>query len=65
MHCWLDSVKLAMAATEESTKDQIQLLAEARQAGKDALDFILEYIPEEQEQKAHLTSVFPRAKPRF
>ena len=52
-----------MAAMEKSTKDQVQLLAEARQAGKDALDSILEYIPEEQEQEqeAHLTSVFPRA----
>ena len=60
---WLDSVKLAMAATEESTKDQVQLLAEAQQAGKDALNSILEYIPEEQEQEAHLTSVFPRATP--
>ena len=60
---WLDSVKPAMAATEESTKDQVQLLAEARQAGNDALDSILEYIPEEQEQEAHLTSVFPRATP--
>ena len=52
-----------MAATEKSTKDQVQLLAEARQAGKDALDSILEYIPKEQEQEAHLTSVFPRATP--
>ena len=60
---WLDSVKLAMAAMEKSTKDQVQLPAEARQAGKDALDSILEYIPEEQEQEAHLTSVFPRATP--
>ena len=60
---WLDSVKPAMAATEKSTKDQVQLLAEAQQAGKDALDSILEYIPEEQEQEAHLTSVFPRATP--
>ena len=63
IHRWLDSVKPAMAATEKSTKDQVQLLAEARQAGKDALDSILEYIPEEQEQEAHLTSVFPRATP--
>ena len=62
---WLDSIKPAMAATEESTKDQAQLLAEARQAGKDALDTILEFIPEEQEQEwePHLTSVFPRATP--
>ena len=63
IHRWLDSVKPVMAATEESTKDQTQLLAEARQAGKDALDAILEYIPEEQEQEAHLTSVFPWATP--
>ena len=60
---WLDSVKPAMAAMEKSTKDQVQLLAEARQAGKDALDSILEFIPEEEEQEAHLTSVFPRATP--
>ena len=52
-----------MAATEESTKDQVKLLVEARQAGKDALDSILEYIPKEQEQEAHLTLVFPRATP--
>ena len=63
IRCWLDSVKPAMAATEESTKDQVQLLAEARQAGKDALHSILEYIPEEQEQEAHLTLVFPWATP--
>ena len=42
---WLDSVRLAMASTEESTKDQAQLLAEARQARKDALNSILEFIP--------------------
>ena len=63
IRCWLDSVKPAMAATEESTKDQAQLLAEARQAGKDALDTILEFIPEEKEQESHLTLVFPRATP--
>ena len=61
IHHWLDSIKLAMAAMEESTKDQVQLLAEAWQARKDALDSILEYIPKEQEQEAHLTSVFPQA----
>ena len=60
---WLDSVKLAMTATEKSTKDQVQLLAEAHQAGKDALDSILEFIPEEEEQEPHLTPVFPRATP--
>ena len=59
IRCWLDSVKLAMAAMEEDTKDQARLLAEARQARKDALDAILEFIPEELEQEAHLTSVFP------
>ena len=63
IRCWPDSVKPVMAAMEESTKDQVQLLAEVRQAGKDALDSILEYIPKEQEQEAHLTLVFPRATP--
>ena len=52
-----------MAAMEEDTKDQSRLLAEAWQAGKDALDTILDFIPEEPEQEAHLTSVFPRATP--
>ena len=56
---WLDSVKLAMDCTEKSTKDQAQLLADAQQAGKDALDSILELIPEEQEPD--LTPVFPKA----
>ena len=56
---WLDSVRPAMASTEESTKDQAQQLAEAQQAGKDALDSILEFIPEEQEPQ--LTPVFPWA----
>ena len=56
---WLDSLRLAMDCTEKSTKDQAQLLADARKAGKDALDSILELIPEEQEP--HLTLVFPKA----
>ena len=56
---WLDSVRPAMNCTEKSTKDQAQLLADARKAGKDALDSILELIPEEQEP--HLTPVFPKA----
>ena len=60
---WLDSVMPAMAAMEKSTKDQAQLLAEARQAGKDALDSILEFIPEEEEQEPRLTPVFPRVTP--
>ena len=63
IHHWLDSVMPAMAAMEKSTKDQAQLLAEARQAGKDALDSILEFIPKEEEQEPHLTPVFPRATP--
>ena len=48
-----------MAGSEEGTKDQAQLLAEARQARKDVLETILNLIPEEEEPK--LTSVFPRA----
>ena len=58
IHHWLDSVRPAMAATGENTKDQAKLLEEAWQAGKDALDSILEFIPEEQEP--HLTPVFPK-----
>ena len=56
---WIDSIRPAMAGSEESTKDQAQLLAEAQQAGKDVLETILNFIPEEGEPK--LTSVFPRA----
>ena len=56
---WLDSVKPAMAATGENTKDQAKLLEAAQQAGKDALNSILEYIPEEQDPQ--LTPVFPKA----
>ena len=56
---WIDSVRLAMAGSEESTKDQAQLLAEARQAWKDVLETILNLIPKEEEPK--LTSVFPQA----
>ena len=61
---WLDSVKPAMAATEGNTKDQAKLLAEAWQAGRDALDTMLEFIqPEEQEPESRLIPVFPRATP--
>ena len=56
---WIDSLRPAMAGSEESTKDQAQLLAEAQQAGKDVLETILNFIPEEEEPK--LTSIFPRA----
>ena len=48
-----------MGCTEKSVKDQAELLAEARKAGKDALDSILELIPEEEGQP-HLTPSFPR-----
>ena len=58
IHHWLDSVKPAMAATGESTKDQVKLLEAAWQAGQNALDSILEFFPEEQEPQ--LTPVFPR-----
>ena len=56
---WIDSVRPAMACSEESTKDQPKLLAEAQQARKDVLGTILNFIPEEEEP--HLTLVFPRA----
>ena len=57
---WLNSIKLAMDCMEKSVKDQAELLAEARKAEKDALDSILELIPEEEGQP-HLTPVFPKA----
>ena len=56
---WVDSVRPAMAGSEESTKDQAQLLAEAWQAGKDVLETVLNLIPKEEDPK--LTSVFPWA----
>ena len=59
IHQWIDSIRPAMAGSEESTKDQAQLLAEAQQARKDVLETILNFIPEEEEPK--LTSVFPWA----
>ena len=55
---WVDFIRPAMAGSEESTKDQAQLLAEAQQARKDVLNSILELIPEEEPK---LTSVFPQA----
>ena len=57
---WLNSIKPAMDCMEKSVKDQAELLAEAQKAGKDALDSILELIPEEEGQP-HLTPVFPKA----
>ena len=59
IHQWIDSIRLAMASSEKDTKDQAQLLAEARQAGKDVLEMILSFIPKEEQPK--LTSVFPQA----
>ena len=56
---WLDSVKPVKDCAEKSTKDQAELLADARKARKDALDSILELIPEEEEP--HFTPVFPKA----
>ena len=56
---WVDSVRLAMACLDKSTEDQSQLLADARQAGKDALKSILSLLPEEEEP--WLTPVFPHA----
>ena len=56
---WVDSIRPAMAGSEESTKDQAQLLAEARQARKDVLETVLSLIPEEENPK--VTSVFPWA----
>ena len=59
IHQWVDSVRPAIAGSEESTKDQVQLLAGAWQAEKDVLETVFNFIPEEEEPK--LTSVFPRA----
>ena len=56
---WVDSVRPAMAGSEESTKDQAQLMAEAWQARKDVVKTILNFIPKEEESK--LTLVFSRA----
>ena len=48
----------AIACLEKNTKDQSKLLADAWQAGKDALETILSLIPEEEEPK--LIPVFPQ-----
>ena len=56
---WVESVRLAMACTEmgKGAKDHIQLLTNAREAGKEAIDAILGLIPEE---APRLPRVFPR-----
>ena len=58
IHRWVESVRPAMAGTEtgkdgmevgkitEVTKDPTQLLADARKAGQDAIDAVLNLIPE-------------------
>ena len=56
---WIDRVKLAMALSDQDAGEQTRLLAEARQAGKDALDQVVNYIPKD-EDPATLTSVYPR-----
>ena len=50
---WIDSVRPAMASSEESTKDQAQLLAEAQQAGKDVLETVINFIPRGRVAQAH------------
>ena len=59
IHQWIDSIRPAMACSEKSTQDQAQLLADTRQAGKDVLEEILHFIPDEVDP--HLTLVFPKA----
>ena len=66
---WVESVHLAMAGTEmgkdgtevgkytKVTKDQTQLLADARKAGQDAIDTVLDLIPEVEHR---LPPVYPR-----
>ena len=63
IHQWIESVRPAMACSEKSIQDQAQLLADARQARKDVLQTVLNFIPKEEEEEPHLTSVFPRTTP--
>ena len=56
---WVDCVKLAMALSEQSTEEQTKLLADARQAGKDALDNISNFIPVD-EDPPKLDPIFPK-----
>ena len=69
IHCWVESVRPAMAGSEmgkgsgeagketKVTKDPTQLLADAREAGKDAIDAVLDLIPEVDHR---LPPVYPR-----
>ena len=63
IHQWIESVRPAMACSEKSIQDQAKLLADARQARKDVLQTVLNFIPKEEEEEPHLTSVFPRTTP--
>ena len=63
---WVESVRLAMAGTAtgkgsteagKDTKDPTQLLADAQEAGKEAIDAVLDLIPE---VEPRLPPVFPR-----
>ena len=52
-------VKPAMALSDQNAGEQTRLLAKALQAGKDALDQVMNYISKD-ENPATLTSVYPR-----
>ena len=56
---WVESVRPAMACTEmgKGAKDHIQLLTDAREAGKEAIDAVLGLIPEEEPR---LPRIFPK-----
>ena len=69
IRCWVESVRPAMAGNETGkditevvkdtkvTKDPTQLLADARKAGQDAIDAVLDLIPEVEHR---LPPVYPR-----
>ena len=56
---WIDCVKPAMALSDQDAGKQTWLLAEAWQAGKDALDHVAAYIPEDGDL-ATLMPVYPK-----
>ena len=56
---WIDCVKPAMALSDQDAGEQTRLLAKARQAGKDALDHIVTYIPKDV-NPATLTPIYPK-----
>ena len=59
IHTWIDCVKPAMALSDQDAGEQTWLLAEARQARKDALDHVVTYIPEDG-NPAMLTPIYPK-----